>query len=116
MAAKIIIRKELPVGVTLAKFLPQFQAEFAELDAIIQASPQVLTTGTVSTETVDDVQITITESTYSTVEEAVDASTRALNWPHEAVIAYNQANNVLTFNKIVNEDTGEVVQDWTQRW
>ena len=116
MAAKIIVKKLVPQDVTLAKFLPQFQDEFAELDTISQSCPKSISTHNLGVEIVDGVQVIVTETVFNTVEEAVDASTRTLNWPHEAVIAYNKENNVQTFNKIIDLETDEVIQDWTQRW
>lgn len=116
MSAKIFIRKHIPEGVTLAKLLPQFQDEFAVLSEIVAAGPQPTSDVAVSQEVVDGVSITVTASTFDTVEDAITMSTETKNWPHDNVIAYNKENGVLTFNKIVNEDTDEVVQDWTQRW
>jgi len=116
MAAKIIVKKLIPLDVTLAKFLPQFQEEFTALDTIVQSGPIPISHESISKEVVDGVQVIIFESVYSTVEEAVSASESSLNWPHEAVIAYNKENNVQTFNKIIDLETDEVIQDWTQRW
>ena len=116
MSAKIFVRKHVPEGVTLARFLPQFQSEFTALAELIAAGPQPTSDVKVSEEVVDGVVITINAATFNTVEDAVTMSTETKNWPHDDIIAYNKENGVLTFNKIVNEDTGEVVQDWTQRW
>jgi hypothetical protein len=116
MSTKIQVRKHRPVNVTLARYLPQFATEFENLRTIVASGTVATTTGIASQEIVDGVEITIEESFFDTLEAAQSAVSSTAAWSHDAVVAYNQANNVLTYNRIVNVETEEVIQDWTQRW
>jgi uncharacterized protein (DUF1697 family) len=116
MTFKIQVKKHRPVNVTLARYLPQFATEFENLRTIVASGPVATTSGIASQEIVDGVEITIEESFFATQEEATAGVALTATWPHDDIIAYNQANNVLTYNRIVNVETNEVIQDWTQRW
>ena len=116
MTIKVQVRKHRPVDVTLARYLPQFETEFTDLHSIISNGPQATTVGIASQEIVDGVEITIEESFFNTLEDAQTQISATAAWSHNAIIAYNQSNNVLTYNKVINVDTEEVIQDWTQRW
>jgi hypothetical protein len=116
MSVKILVRKHRPVDVTLARHLPQFAASFDALTAISTELPVPAEQFVSSQEIVDGVEITVEESTFGTLEDAIEANDATLAWSHADVIAYNQENNVLTFSKIINVETEEVVRDWTQRW
>ena len=116
MTIKVQVRKHRPVNVTLARYLPQFATEMEDLRNIISSGPAASTLGIASQEIVDGVEITIEESLFDTQADALAQVAATGAWSHDAVIAYNQANNVLTYNKIVNVETNEVIQDWTQRW
>jgi hypothetical protein len=116
MTFKIQVKKHRPVNVTLARYLPQFATEMENLRTIIATGPTPTTSGIASQEIVDGVEITIEESFFDTLEAAQSAVSSTAAWPHDAIVAYNQANNVLTYNRIVNVETEEVIQDWAQRW
>ena len=116
MTIKVQVRKHRPVDVTLARYLPQFASEMEGLRAIIASGPEAHTVGVASQEIVDGVEITIEENLFDTREDALAQVALTATWSHDGVIAYNQANNVLTYNRVIDATTNEVIQDWTQRW
>ena len=121
MPFQVQVKKEVPVGVTLARFLPQFADEFNALATINATTPQPTNVATiVSQEIVETangpVSVSFSEFDFATLEDAVASSDATKNWVHPLVTAYNQENNVKTYNRIVNVDTQEVVRDWEQRW
>ena len=109
------------MGVTLARFLPQFAEEFNAFAELNATMPQPINVVTISSQEIVEtdtgpVAVSFSEFDFATLEDAIASSEATKNWVHPLVTAYNQENNVKTYNRIIDTDTQEVVRDWEQRW
>ncbi len=121
MPFQVQVKKETPSGTTLARYLPQFADEFNVLTELNTTMPQPVNVNLIASQEIVEtdngpVSVTFSEFDFATLEDAVASSDATKNWVHPLVTTYNQENNIKTFNRIVNTDTGEVVRDWEQRW
>lgn len=121
MPFQVQVKKEIPLGTTLARYLPQFAEEFNALEVINTTIPQPVNVSLISNQEIVDgehgpVTVSYSEFDFATLEDATASSDATKNWEHPLVIAYNQENGIKTYNRVINLDTQEVVRDWEQRW
>lgn len=123
MAFKIEIKREFPEGIIPARYIPEFEDEFAEMTEIMNSSlvTPIELIDTPETSVIQDperggnVVVQQTSVTYNTLEDANYASDLLKDWDHPKIIAYNTANDIRVYNRIVNTETNEVVRDWAKR-
>lgn len=123
MAFVIQIKREVPEGIVPARYIPEFQDEFAEMAQILEGSTvtPIESNDTPETSVIQDpvrggnVVVQLTSFTYSTLEDANYSSDLFDAWDHPKIIAYNTANDIRVYNRILNTETNEVVRDWTKR-
>lgn len=123
MAFKIEIKREFPEGIIPARYIPEFADEFTEMTEIMNSSlvTPIEFNDTPEISVIQDpdrggnVIVQLTSFTYNTLDDANYASDLLKDWDHPKIIAYNTANDIRVYNRIVNTETNEVVRDWVKR-